>query len=193
MRCMRDHGVRSTTTKMVARHAGVSEGSIYNHFTNRTDLIIAGFIAATANIRDTAENLQRSAGAGSVEDNLTTAMAEIIQFFRRIAPIACSIIGDPELRAWFTDGQVAAPEGGPLSPVNGVVGVSAYLEKERAIGRVAVGASLPVAASMLIGACLQYVFLESLSTGRESDSGDMLLPEAEDYARQAVRTLLRDD
>lgn len=190
--CMREHGVRSTTTKMVARQAGVSEGSIYNHFTNRANLIVAAFMAATADIRYSAETLQNSAGIGSVEENLTGTMSEIIRFFRRIAPIAGSIIGDPELRSWFTNGQVAAPDGSLLSPANGIVGVSAYLERERAIGRIPTETPLRITASMLIGACLQYVFMEQLSTGRGPDSGDMLLPEAEDYARQAVRALLRD-
>ena len=96
---MQEHGVRGTTTKVVARRAGVSEGSIYNHFANRSALIVEAFGAMTAGIRRHAASLGSLAGTGTVEQNLVSLMESVMEFFREIAPVVSSVIGDPELRA----------------------------------------------------------------------------------------------
>ncbi|WP_162452170.1 TetR family transcriptional regulator [Phytoactinopolyspora mesophila] len=188
--CMREHGVRSATTKAVAHRAGVSEGSIYNHFANRSELIIEAFALATQGIRQRAAELEQLVGADTVEQNLVGLMEAIIEFFREVAPIVGSILGDPELRAWFTEGAVPSPDGGALTPLTGVVEVSAYLEREYQQGRLPNRGSWPVAAAMLIGACLHYVYLEQLSP---SGIHGMLPGEttsAASYARDVVHTLL---
>lgn len=184
---MREHGVRHTTTKLVARRAGVSEGSIYNHFANRSALIVEAFALATRSIRQRAQSLDQLVGEHTVEENLVALMEAIIEFFREIMPVVGSILGDPQLRSWFTDAEVSGPDGRPLTPLTGVVEVSRYLEQEQLRGRLPKRNSWPAAAAMLIGACLQYVYLEALSpTGMHS-----VLPQGApaDYAREVVRTL----
>ncbi|MCT2584200.1 TetR/AcrR family transcriptional regulator [Actinophytocola gossypii] len=163
LECMRERGVGGTTTRSVARRAGVSEGSIYNHFANRSELIVEAFGLATEAIRGRARELEHLVGTGSVEENLVTLMAAVIDFFREIAPIVGSIVGDPELRSWFTEGKVPGQEGGPLTPLTGVVEVSGYLEHEHEAGRLPGRGPWVVCASMIIGACLHYVYLELLS------------------------------
>jgi AcrR family transcriptional regulator len=189
LECMREHGVRATTTKMIARQAGVSEGSIYNHFTNRSELIVSAFAVATQEIRHHAEGLERLVGKNTVAENLVSLAEAIIGFFRGLTPIVGSILGDPELRSWFTDGDVRDLTDRPLTPLTGVVGVAAYLEREHAAGRLPGRHSWPVVAAMLIGACQQYVYLELLSPAGIHDVAPHVISPA-DYAREVVHALL---
>ncbi len=190
LECMREHGVRTTTTKVVARHAGVSEGSIYNHFTNRSELIVEAFVTATQGIRHHAEGLTDVVGANTVEQNLITLMNEVIGFFREVIPIVGSILGDPELRSWFTGGKVSDLSGDPLTPLTGVQEVAAYLEAEHRIGRLPDRRSWSVVGAMLIGSCLQYVYLELLSpSGIHAVNSESTSSQA-DYVREVARTLL---
>lgn len=192
LECMREHGVRSTTTKTVARRAGVSEGSIYNHFANRSELIVDAFVVATQEIRHHAEGLDRLVGENTVEENLVSLIEAVIDFFRDVAPIVGSVLGDPELRSLFTGGEVPDPKGGPLTPLTGVVEVSAYLEQEHALGRLPDRGSWPVVAAMLIGACLQYVYLELLSPDGIHTVVPQDISSPADYAREVIHTLLGD-
>ena len=189
LECMREHGVRGTTTKIVAAHAGVSQGSIYNHFTNRSELVVEAFRLATGTIRDHAAGLDRLVGTETPEDNLVALMEAVIGFFREIAPIVGSVLGDPELRSWFTEGKVPDAEGQPLTPLTGVVELSDYLEREHRAGRLPKQRSWAACATMLIGSCLHYAYLELLSPAGVA----AVLPVAEaspaGYSRTVVRTL----
>lgn len=189
--CMRDHGVRATTTKMIARQAGVSEGSIYNHFASRSELIVSAFSVATQEIRQHAQGLDDLVGKNTVAENLEAVAESVIGFFREVSPITGSILGDPELRSWFTDGEVRDLTDRRLTPLTGVVEIAAYLEREHAGGRLPGRAAWPVVAAMLIGACQHYVYLELLSPRGIHDvaAADISSPAA--YAREVVRTLLR--
>ena len=192
LECMREHGVRGTTTKIVARRAGVSEGSIYNHFTNRSELIVEAFGLATRAIRQHARRLQQLVGTNTVEENLVTLMEAVIEFLREIAPIAGSVLGDSELRSWFTEGKAPDPEGQPLTPLTGVVELSEYLEREHQAGRLPERGSWVACATMLIGACLNYVYLELLSSSGIASvlSDGEVSPRA--YARAVVHTLFSE-
>ena len=187
--CMRETGVRGTTTRSIARRAGVAEGSIYNHFTNRSELIVDAFALATHDIRAHVAALQQRVGTHTVEDNLVSLMEAVIEFFEEIFPIVGSILGDPQLRSWFTDGTVASPQGEPLTPLTGVVELGKYLEAEHDQGRLAGNRCWTTCASLLIGACLHYVYLQMLSpqgiAGVTAQSGQS----PRTYAREATRTL----
>lgn len=187
--CMREHGVRGATTKTVARCAGVSEGSIYNHFTNRSELVAEAFGSVTQEIRGHAGGLQRLVGVNTVQENLVTLMEAVIEFFGEIAPIAGSIIGDPDLRSWVTEGTVSSREGPPLTPLTGAIELSAYLEAECEAGRLPPRGSWSVRATMLLGACLHYVYLDLLAASGAAG----VLPDGEktahEYAHAVVGTL----
>lgn len=187
LECMRERGVRGTTTKIVARRAGVSEGSIYNHFTNRSELIVEAFGLATQAIRHHASGLGQIVGTKTVEENLVTLMEAIIEFFREIAPIVGSVLGDPELRSWFTDGKVLSPEGRPLTPLTGINELSEYLKREHQAGRLTERASWVPCATMIIGACLHYVYLELLSPSGPAGA----LPDGENSDRSYVQAIVR--
>ena len=187
---MREHGVRGTTTRAVARRAGVAEGSIYNHFTNRSELIVSAFELATREIRAHAHALDQLVGAHTVTQNLTTLMEAVIEFFEEIFPIVGAILGDTQLRSWFTEGAVSGPEGQDITPMTGAAELSKYLEAEHQEGRIPAQESWQVCAGMLIGTCLHYVYLKMLSPhGMAGLTGGTDLS-TRAYVRTAIQALL---
>src|SRR3954462_14141646 len=84
---MRERGVTNTTTKEIARAAGVAEGSIYNHFANKTELVAAAMLEVAGGIREALTRLSGRVGQGTVEDNLTELAEAEIAFFADLLPI----------------------------------------------------------------------------------------------------------
>jgi AcrR family transcriptional regulator len=172
---LQSEGVGRLTTKAVARAAGRSEGSIYNHFADRLELIMAvidarlpEFVAVLAELvpgrRTVAANLERVARAG-------------VEFERLMLPLVGGVAADPALLARFKAVMLPADKG-PHRPHRGI---TAYLEGEKAIGRLAAGADCPALALLLIGGWREAVFQELF--------GRPPIP-ARDAPRRIVRSLL---
>jgi AcrR family transcriptional regulator len=191
---IKERGVTGATTKEIARVAGVSEGSLYNHFDNKTVLFGSAIAAVAATIRTAMMELIGSAGQGTVEGNLTTLAAAAVRFYAELLPMTASALADPQILAWVRGGGPAAegaPGPGAGGPVLGVVGLTAYVEAEKSGGRIASTVRPEILAAALLGGCLQHAFLIRVS-GPEVVQADAHLPiEPEEYARDLVRTLLR--
>jgi AcrR family transcriptional regulator len=194
---MRERGVTNTTTKEVARVAGVAEGSIYNHFANKAELIAASMAHVAAGMREAVGMLLGQVGQGSLEDNLAAYAEVAIGFFGDLLPVTGPAMGDRDVLAWLRqggphahrgDGDTPAPV---LGPVLGHAGIIGYLEAEQRAGRLPATASPPHLAALLLGACQQYAFL-SLFTEPEVIASVARLPaDPGDYAREIVRLVLR--
>ncbi len=110
---IRSRGITAATTKEIARNAGVSEGSLYNHFANKTALFAAALAEVTGTARTAMATLLGSAGQGTVEGNLVRLAADMVRFYGELLPMTGPVLADPELIAWLrADGpqkaQVAA-------------------------------------------------------------------------------------
>jgi AcrR family transcriptional regulator len=195
---MRERGVPNTTTKEIARVAGVAEGSIYNHFANKTELVAACMAGVAGGIRDALARLSGRAGQSTVEDNLTELAEAEIAFFTDFLPVAGPILGDHDLRAWLREGgphpaggpPVALDGGMPPGPVIGHAVVIGYLEAERHGGRLAPDAPAAYLAVSLIGACQQYAFVRLLTSAEAMTGLAGLPPDPAEYAREVVRTVM---
>ncbi|MGH3375703.1 MAG: TetR/AcrR family transcriptional regulator [Actinoallomurus sp.] len=108
---MRERGVTNTTTKEIARVAGVAEGSIYNHFANKTELVAASMAEVAGGIRDALIRLSGRAGASTVEANLAELAEAEITFFADLLPITGPVLGDHDLREWLYRGGPQADTG----------------------------------------------------------------------------------
>src|SRR6266511_2411309 len=150
---IRERGVTRATTKEIARAAKVSEGSIYNHFENKTALFGAAFGA--------------------------------VRFYGELLPMTASALADHQVSAWL---RQRMPERGG-GPVQGHAALIAYLEAERAAGRLGPAADPAFIAAALLGACLQHAFL-SLLADPAALAAVGLPPDAGEYARGVVRTVL---
>jgi AcrR family transcriptional regulator len=189
---LRDRGFAGMTTKEIARAAGISEGSIYNHFAGKTELIGATMFELAAGIREAVARLHSQVGERTVEDNLTDIARAEIAFFLDLLPITGPTLGDRDLLAWLRDR--VQPAGGdlptPPGPVLGNAMLIGYLDAEQQRGRLLPESNTAYLAAMLLGACQQYAFL-SLVTRREVIAGVARLPDDHaEYARGVVRALL---
>ncbi len=194
---IRERGVTRATTKEIARAAKVSEGSLYNHFENKTALFGAAFGAVTSGIRGAMLQVVASVGSGTVEGNLERLAGAAIRFYHELLPMTGSALADHDVTAWLRRGMSdrgAAPtqDSGPTKaggPLQGVAALAAYLEAERARGRLDRRADPPLLAAALLGACLQHAFLSLLSEPAAM-AGVGLPPDVDEYARGVVRTVL---
>ncbi len=182
---IRERGVTRATTKEIARAAKVSEGSIYNHFENKTALFGAAFGAVTSGIRGAMRELAASVGKGTVEGNLERLAGAAVRFYGELLPMTASALADHQVSAWL---RQRMPERGG-GPVQGHAALIAYLEAERAAGRLGPAADPAFIAAALLGACLQHAFL-SLLADPAALAAVGLPPDAGEYARGVVRTVL---
>ncbi|MEO5875729.1 MAG: helix-turn-helix domain-containing protein [Streptosporangiaceae bacterium] len=188
-----ERGVVAATTKEIARAAGVSEGSLYNHFSSKTALFGAAIAAVAGSIRTAMLELAGSVGDNTVEDNLTRLAAAAVRFYGELLPMTGPALGDPGVLAWLrgggpaTAGSEAARLGGP---VTGHIALIGYLEAEQAAGRFPADRSAPFFAAALLGACQQTAFLTKLAGAEAVAAGARLPADPDDFARGLVRTLL---
>jgi AcrR family transcriptional regulator len=182
---IRERGVTRATTKEIARAARVSEGSLYNHFENKTALFGAAFGAVTSGIRDTMREITASVGSGTVEGNLERLTSAAIRFYADLLPMTGSALADHDVSAWL---RRRMPERGG-GPLQGHAALAAYLEAEREAGRLSRQADPPFMAAALLGACLQHAFLSLLA--EPAAMANVGLPvDVDEYARRVVRTVL---
>ncbi|MEV4005440.1 helix-turn-helix domain-containing protein [Actinomadura sp. NPDC049753] len=104
-------GIVAATTKEIARTAGVSEGSLYNHFANKTALFAAALAEVTGTARTAMTGLAGSVGQNTVEENLTRLATEMVRFYGELLPMTGPVLADPELIAWLrSDGPGKAQQ-----------------------------------------------------------------------------------
>lgn len=172
-------GMARATTKEIARTAGYSEATLYKHFTDKSELMLAvlrhrfpPFVADLA-------QLPERAGQGRVRATLVDLVTKAVPFFQHGAPMLGSLFADPDLLRRHREG-LERHDAGPLN-VNR--GVAAYLAAERDLGRVPRETDPEAVAALLVGACFQRGFFAAFSGGQEQ------FPPIERYAADLVDSL----
>jgi AcrR family transcriptional regulator len=158
-RVLRTKGLARATTKEIAREAGLAEGTLYLHFADKLDLIRAVQEKLLPPFIELLLQLPAKAGTRTVEANLTEVAEQALVLHRDLLLIGSGLFADPELLERFR-ARMRELGGGPHRAYGPII---AYLEAERALGRVAAAADLAGAAVLLLGGCQQHVFVEQLS------------------------------
>ena len=175
---IREEGLHGATTRAIARAAGCAEGSIYVHFADKTDLVIAVVTEREPHFAKLLE-LPGQAGDATVEDNLAAWLEELIELFRDNLPIFLALLADRAVFARFTE-RVQERRTGPLAAA---AAAAAYVEAEQERGRLRADADAEIVAALLVGAGRDYG-LATVLAGAETAP-------PETFARQAARTLVR--
>lgn len=181
---IREHGAAGCTTREIAQVAGCSEGSIYNHFASKGELIAEAVGDRFCAFPAQARSLPERAGSGDVETNLTALARSAIDFFHHLLPLLGAMIADPvsmRARARTIDEQGHGPRWAVRS-------VADYLRREQELGRVRADAAVEGAAQCFLGGCLQQALLAHL-LGAELVADDAAA--AADLVRALVGGLAR--
>ncbi|MEZ0068895.1 AcrR family transcriptional regulator [Streptacidiphilus sp. MAP12-20] len=188
---IREHGIAAMTTKQIARTAQVAEGSIYNHFANKTALVGAAMAEVSAGIREAMTRLlgrvgEGGSGGGEVEDNLAELGEAAIGFFLELLPIAGPVLGDREQLAWLRGGGA----GHAVGPLLGQQALIGYLTAEQRAGRIDADASPALLASAFLGMCQNYAFLTLMSGPEAVTESAGLAADHTVQSRAITRTVL---
>jgi AcrR family transcriptional regulator len=153
-RVMFERGLVGATTKEIARAAGVSEGTLYNHFRYKEDLFLCTLRQLPAGFIRLVIDLPGRAGSGSVRSVLTEVARAALEFYDESVPMGGSIFADPDL---LTRHRELLKERG-AGPQRANELLAAYLRAEQGLGRVRSDADVDTAAYFLLGAIFQRAY-----------------------------------
>lgn len=138
------------TTRAVADRAGVSEGSIFYHFKDRTGLLRAVFEASMQPLAVFREQVPDDTGLREMLDVFATA---VDAFLTKGLVVMFAAQSDSELRS----GMHEFMDVNNLGPQHGIRFVAEYLTELQRAGSVRADIDPAAAASMLIANCMLRV------------------------------------
>lgn len=148
------NGLAKTTTKEIARAAGCSEGSLYNHFSSKEDLFVHVIRGQLKQLMRTLSSLQTMAGKDTVRLNLEQVTHAALEDFHSSMPLIGSIFSEPGLLLRQREGFELRNEG----PHRANEAVEMYLNQEKQLGRVGEDTDSRAIADLLLGSCFQHAF-----------------------------------
>ncbi|MFK7696642.1 TetR/AcrR family transcriptional regulator [Paenibacillus sp. HJGM_3] len=151
---IRTQGLSKSTTKEIARMAGCSEGSLYNHFQSKEDLFIRVMKRQLKDFLSVLVKLPERKGTRTVEENLEEVTLAALDYFYLSIAMTASMFTEPVFLERHREGFQQRNEGPHRA--NEVVG--AYLAGEQKLGRVSDAIAPKSAADLLLGACFQHAF-----------------------------------
>jgi AcrR family transcriptional regulator len=138
-------GPNALTSRAVTTEAGCAKGVLHRHFADFDAFLAELVLDRIARIDDQAAALRRSAGTGTVADNLTGARRDL---FGSVAVAIVGLITSRDgLRARL---RQARPVGIPVL-TEATAMIASYLTAERELGRIAADADVDTLALTLIG------------------------------------------
>ena len=175
-----ERGVSGATTKQIAQAAGCSEGTLYNHFADKRELVVAAMSEEVPAFVAFHRELPDRAGTGTVRGNLEELARLALEFYTEILPFVAPTFSNPELRERHRAYAVEHDRG----PHKALGSVAEYLRRERRSGRVHKRIDPDATAMLLLGACFQYA---ALGVGFGHDLLDL---DPDDFVPLTVRSLI---
>ena len=147
-------GLARLTNKEIAEAAGCAEGTLYNHFDTKEELILA---AIQENQPDFLTVVQEDRiGQRSVEENVQEIALAAIRYYRKLVPLSTALFADMDLLAHFRQ-WMQGHQGGPLKIYEKV---AVYIVGEQRLGRLKPEIEPFSFAALLLGTCHQYVYIQ---------------------------------
>lgn len=151
-RLLRKKGLAST--REIAREAGCADGTLYNHFKDRTGLYLAVLFEKIPDFSAPLQELPLRVGEGSVAGNLEGVGCAAVRFYHQVAPLFGALFAEPQLLHAYR----AALRGQDRGPHRSAGALAAYLRAEQRLGRIAAARDVATTAEALLGACFQHAF-----------------------------------
>lgn len=177
---LREKGLIGATTKEIARVAGYSEGTLYNHFSSKEDLFLAVMRENLPNFISTLNAIREQNTQTSLKDGLEQVVLAAIVYFKNITPLTGAFFADPPLLASY---RALLKQRG-VGPHLLFKKVAAHLSEEQERGRIRGDVDPTAIASFLLGSCFHYAFVQQFT------GDDLLSLSDEDYTATLVPTLI---
>jgi len=148
-RMIAERGSAGLTVRAIAREAGVADGVLYNHFSDKEELLAHALNAHVRSVEQGLEDLPEP-GAASVAENLHAHIVHGLALHRAILPAMAGFLAQPEVLARFSEmhGHGSDDWRDRLRD---------YLRAERELGRLAPDAKVDAATAMIVGVCHETV------------------------------------
>jgi AcrR family transcriptional regulator len=181
-RVIRERGITGATIREIARAAGVAEGSVYNHFRDKNELITAVHLERMTALKlsQAVHRLVTSVGRGSVAAHLEALAADAVAAYAELVPFSASLAADADAAAPVRRELTRRR----LGPFRAHEAVAAYLRIEEEQGRLELRMPPLITSASLLGACHEYAFLQLF--GDDVPFGT----EVARFARQLVEALV---
>lgn len=142
---LRERGIARLTTREVANRAGVSEASVFYHYTDRAGLLRAVFAAGLAPLQALGE---RGLSGDDHRETLAQLSRAIERFLDQALPVMMAAQSDTELR----DAMAAHLRDNRLGAHRGVEAVAAYVAAEQEAGRADPSVDAEAVGLLVVGA-----------------------------------------
>ena len=130
---VREVGYAHATTRAIAQHAGVAEGTIYRHFPDKAALFFAAVFERNSAVLEGLSGLAVRAGQDTVEATLTETLLRLASLRAELLPLELALLTDPELASRRRQAVTALRTGKLLGPPQFIAD---YLRAEQQLGRV---------------------------------------------------------
>lgn len=151
------------TTRDITRTAGVSDGVLYNYFSDKNDLLVAALVRRFTRIVADFDAGLPTAGAATVEANLETLTRACLRLNHDQLPLLAGMMGEPALLQRFLETIHGLPAGPSVVPRR----IAEYLAAEADLGRLP--PVDPEAATTLITGATAVLALSGLLSGASVD------------------------
>ncbi|NYF90407.1 TetR/AcrR family transcriptional regulator [Tunturiibacter empetritectus] len=174
-------GVAGATTRAIVKAVPCSEGSLYVHFTDRTQLLVAVIRKVVGGFSKSLSLLDGQEGKGhDPYERLVALMLEGLQFYRAALPVLAGVISDPQVLLAQQEAFSALDRGPKTSRGT----IAAFISKEIKQHRLSASINPDSAAAMMLYVPLGRAFEERF-TGRRPVGSDV------SFCKQSVATILQ--
>ncbi|GAA0439757.1 TetR family transcriptional regulator [Acrocarpospora corrugata] len=165
---MAERGAAGFTVRDIARNAQVADGVLYNHFTDKEELLA---VALHAHVRNTERALGErpgTPGQDTLEANLRAYLDYALRLHMAIMPAFAGLVSQPKVLARFAELSNPMADGQGLQ-----ANLAAYLRAEQRLGRLRSTANPDAAATILIGACHELILPRLYVQGAQPSPNDI--------------------
>lgn len=147
---LRERGLLGTTTRNIAREAGLADGTLYVHFPHKEDLILATIQELLPRFTAAMQDDPRP-----LEVTLEAFIRAALQYTAALIPLSAALFADPVL----LQRHQAALKERQVGPHLLYLRVAAFVQAEQQRGRINERLDPLGVAALLLGPCFHYAFL----------------------------------